>query len=510
MAPYSYLVLTFLTAGIIVYPHINFPDDRDNNTAILGNGSSPHIRIYGQYSRRIVSHNSGVITSLTKADSLYSRKTGSYSSSNTTISNLCYQVPAATTSNNYLETQIRGIKVHVICYRRYESDRLDRIFNRCRNFMIQMKEIVSNFDDDHASFSPAKFNWRITATFINITLPISTLRRTFVNLTLDFGNKSHFADICINELGGNSHWDTLIFQHTRCLLAPSRHKNDQWLAHTKCISHELFGSAQYRVNVLFSQWKVTLSKRSTPYYSNSTATKRLLLIIVGIEQNSGPKSRMKTGSTKPKAPLCIVCERPVPKNQKRLACEVCREFTHAHCSNSNIDLKFFSSSTPMTWTCPCCAFTALPFCHADFSDSAIPDSDMPGTDAIDALQFANEHLSALQERSNQLKVLHINTQSMVSTSDKLLVTMNAYPFDVVAMSETWLKDYPHLLSYVNIPGYCSIFKNHDRVRGGGVGAYVREGISFKRRFDIENIESDLERYGLRFRAATNRVKCCRV
>ena len=148
MAPYSYLVLTFLTAGIIVYPHINFPDGQDNNTAILGNGSSPHIKIYGQYSRRIVSHNSGVITSLTKADSLYSRKTGLYGRSNTTTFNLCY------------ETQIGGINAHVICYRKYESDRLDRIFNRCRNFMIQMKEIVSNFDDDHASFSPAKFKWR--------------------------------------------------------------------------------------------------------------------------------------------------------------------------------------------------------------------------------------------------------------------------------------------------------------------------------------------------------------
>ena len=244
-----------ITAGIMVYPHINFPDDRDNNTAILGNGSSPHIKVYGQYSRRAVSHNNEVITSLTKADSLYSRKTGSYSSGNTTISNLCYQVPAATTSNNYLETQIGGIKAHVICYRRYmyESDRLDRTFNRCRNFMIQMKEIVCNFDNDHASFSLAKFNWRITATFINITLPISTLRITFINSTLDFGNESHFADICINEMAGNSHWDTLIFQHTRCLLAPSRQKNDQWLAHTNGISHELFGSAQYRVNILFSQ-----------------------------------------------------------------------------------------------------------------------------------------------------------------------------------------------------------------------------------------------------------------
>ena len=138
MAPYSYLVLTFFTAGSIVYPYINFPDDRDN-TATLGNGSSPHIKISGQYSQRIVSHNSRVITSLTKAVSLYSRKTGSSNRSNTSISNLCYQVTAAATLNNYLETQIGEIKVPVICCKKYESDRLDQIFNRCWNFMIQIK-----------------------------------------------------------------------------------------------------------------------------------------------------------------------------------------------------------------------------------------------------------------------------------------------------------------------------------------------------------------------------------
>ena len=134
-----------------------------------------------------------------------------------------------------METQIGGVKAHIICYRKYESDRLHRIINRCRNFIIQMKEIVSNFDDDHTSYSPAKFNWRITATFINTTLPISTLRITFIYSTLDFGNQNHFADICTNKLAGNSHWDTLIFQHTRCPLAPSRQINDQWLAHTRLV-----------------------------------------------------------------------------------------------------------------------------------------------------------------------------------------------------------------------------------------------------------------------------------
>ena len=60
------------------------------------------------------------------------------------------------------------------------------------------------------------------------------------------------------------------------------------------------------------------------------------------------------------------------------------------------------------------------------------------------------------------------------------------------MSETWLKNNPHVLQYVSIPGYVNVFRNRDAIRGGGVGAYLREGISFKRRSDIENIEPELE------------------
>ena len=60
------------------------------------------------------------------------------------------------------------------------------------------------------------------------------------------------------------------------------------------------------------------------------------------------------------------------------------------------------------------------------------------------------------------------------------------------MSETWLKDNPHLLNYVTIPGYSQVFRNREKIRGGGVGFYVREGIMFKRRMDIENVEPDLE------------------
>ena len=75
------------------------------------------------------------------------------------------------------------------------------------------------------------------------------------------------------------------------------------------------------------------------------------------------------------------------------------------------------------------------------------------------------------------------------------------------MSETWLKNNPHLLNYVTIPEYSNIFRNRDDIRGGGVGVYLRDAIDFKRRTDIENIEPELEQFGWRSPDATD-TACC--
>ena len=104
----------------------------------------------------------------------------------------------------------------------------------------------------------------------------------------------------------------------------------------------------------------------------------------------------------------------------------------------------------------------------------------------------NEHLEALTSRPNQLRLVHINTQSMVSSFDELILFIKEYPNDVITMSETWLKNNPHLLNYVTIPGYSNIFRNRDDILGGWVGVYLRDAIDFKRQTDIENIESELE------------------
>ena len=135
--------------------------------------------------------------------------------------------------------------------------------------------------------------------------------------------------------------------------------------------------------------------------------------------------------------------------------------------SASIDPKYVSSSTPKQWVCPKCILSLLPFQMHDLSLSD-------------------------DEWEKQLKIMHINTQSMVSTFDGLLMTLKQFPFDVVSMSETWLKNNELLLQHVAVPGYCYAFRNRDRIRGGGVGVYVRDTIKFVRRRDIEERHSELE------------------
>ena len=89
----------------------------------------------------------------------------------------------------------------------------------------------------------------------------------------------------------------------------------------------------------------------------------------------------------------------------------------------------------------------------------------------------DEHLQSLIMRPKHLKVMHFNTQSMVSAFDELLLTIKQYLFDVTSMSETWLKDNLLLLNHE--------FRSRNSIRGGGVGAYINETLTFKRRSDIE-------------------------
>ena len=71
---------------------------------------------------------------------------------------------------------------------------------------------------------------------------------------------------------------------------------------------------------------------------------------------------------------------------------------------------------------------------------------------------------------------------MVLTFDKFLITIN-----VITLSETRLEDNPALLDFVSVSGYSTVFRNQNSIKGGGVGSYIRNEISFNHRKDIENL-----------------------
>ena len=62
--------------------------------------------------------------------------------------------------------------------------------------------------------------------------------------------------------------------------------------------------------------------------------------------------------------------------------------------------------------------------------------------------------------------------------------MNNYKFDIVALSEIWLKNNKTQLEYAQIDAYKSQFKNRDSKSGGRVCFYIKEHMSFNVRRDL--------------------------
>ena len=68
---------------------------------------------------------------------------------------------------------------------------------------------------------------------------------------------------------------------------------------------------------------------------------------------------------------------------------------------------------------------------------------------------------------------------MVSSFDEFNVMLQEHPFDILTLSETWLKDDVNLLNYVQIPGYKFSYKN--RKEEEGVSVYI-SNIQFNTRY----------------------------
>ena len=57
----------------------------------------------------------------------------------------------------------------------------------------------------------------------------------------------------------------------------------------------------------------------------------------------------------------------------------------------------------------------------------------------------------------------------MSSFEEFKLMLHNYKFDVVALSETWLKNNPLLIEHVAIENFEIEYNNRDKIRGGGVG-----------------------------------------
>ena len=149
--------------------------------------------------------------------------------------------------------------------------------------------------------------------------------------------------------------------------------------------------------------KLKRSKSRLLYYPNTTVMFNVILQAGDIEPNPGPGF----------SPLkCSICTKTVRCSEKQLICKQCFESTHARCAN----FKNVKANNPTLWTCSHCLHTVLPFLNHSLNSSA---SSKDSTHLIN-LTDENSHLLTLLINKNNLKILHIDTQSHTQAS------MNSY------------------------------------------------------------------------------------
>ena len=101
-------------------------------------------------------------------------------------------------------------------------------------------------------------------------------------------------------------------------------------------------------------------------------------------------------------------------------------------------------------------------------------------------------LDILNAHRNNTSIAHLNTRSVCSNFDEFSYMLSTNAFDVMSISETWLKDDSNLLQYVTIPGYRFEYKNRDTRRGGGVAFYLKDHLQYKVRNDITRLDDQIE------------------
>ena len=199
-----------------------------------------------------------------------------------------------------------------------------------------------------------------------------------------------------------------------------------------------------------------------------------VLLSNDVETNPGPGIK------------CSSCEKVIRSNSKKQQCSVCKEMFHKKCTGIH---NRKNSTIVSNYICTSCIYTILPFSK----ERTIDDSPPSSTTLVSQKELTTDsHLQQLNAQRHNLSIAHLNTQSITSSFTEFELMLSRYKFDIITLSETWLKDNQYLLQHVSIGGYRFEYVNRGSKRGGGVGLYIKETIKYKVRHDIHRIDQTIE------------------
>ena len=84
---------------------------------------------------------------------------------------------------------------------------------------------------------------------------------------------------------------------------------------------------------------------------------------------------------------------------------------------------------------------------------------------------------------------HQNIKGLYAKIDEVREILLSYNFDIFSLSETSISEDFHN-TFFDIRGHSFIRRDRKSGQGGGVGLYIRDGIDFARRTDLENDETE--------------------
>ena len=93
--------------------------------------------------------------------------------------------------------------------------------------------------------------------------------------------------------------------------------------------------------------------------------------------------------------------------------------------------------------------------------------------------------------NNTFSMMHLNTRSLNNKFDSFKQLLNSLfiPFQIIGLTETWLNDIND--DFIKLDNYDFVNVNRVSKSGGGVGIYIKKGMQYKLRRDLNTNDENI-------------------